>query len=204
MNSGFRDAGNLAWKLAMVVRGQADPAILDTYEVERAPHVRQIITAAIRYGRMTCTVDAALAAERDRRWREDRRPVTERMPFSLPPLEPGPLVLDGGGELFIQPGRLDDVVGQRFLVLGRDESAFGGSREWWTNVAGALVATPGELPDPDAELTRWMERRSATSVVVRPDRYVLAAGRDLDAVTRRVARILRAPGRALTPSPVTD
>ena len=34
MNTGFQDAHNLAWKIAMVERG-ASPAILDTYELER-------------------------------------------------------------------------------------------------------------------------------------------------------------------------
>ncbi|MFJ2740791.1 FAD-dependent oxidoreductase [Streptomyces sp. NPDC087440] len=37
LNTGIQDAYNLAWKLAMVVRGQADPALLDTYDAERVP-----------------------------------------------------------------------------------------------------------------------------------------------------------------------
>jgi hypothetical protein len=36
-NTGVQDAHNLAWKLAMVLRHQADPALLDTYETERRP-----------------------------------------------------------------------------------------------------------------------------------------------------------------------
>jgi putative polyketide hydroxylase len=36
-NAGIQDAHNLAWKLAMVHRGQAGPALLDTYERERRP-----------------------------------------------------------------------------------------------------------------------------------------------------------------------
>ncbi|WP_161993169.1 FAD-dependent monooxygenase [Lacisediminimonas profundi] len=35
MNSGIQDANNLAWKLALVIKGIAPPALLDTYEVER-------------------------------------------------------------------------------------------------------------------------------------------------------------------------
>jgi 2-polyprenyl-6-methoxyphenol hydroxylase-like FAD-dependent oxidoreductase len=35
LNSGVADAENLAWKLGMVVRGDAPPALLDTYELER-------------------------------------------------------------------------------------------------------------------------------------------------------------------------
>ncbi len=37
LNSGVADAENLAWKLASVVRGDAPPALLDTYEAERRP-----------------------------------------------------------------------------------------------------------------------------------------------------------------------
>jgi 2-polyprenyl-6-methoxyphenol hydroxylase-like FAD-dependent oxidoreductase len=37
MNIGIGDAVNLAWKLALVTAGDADPAVLDSYEVERRP-----------------------------------------------------------------------------------------------------------------------------------------------------------------------
>ncbi|MFG1426256.1 FAD-dependent monooxygenase [Roseixanthobacter glucoisosaccharinicivorans] len=36
MNTGMQDAFNLAWKLALVVRGRARPALLDSYSVERS------------------------------------------------------------------------------------------------------------------------------------------------------------------------
>jgi 2,4-dichlorophenol 6-monooxygenase len=37
MNTGIQDVHNLAWKLALVERGAATPALLDTYESERRP-----------------------------------------------------------------------------------------------------------------------------------------------------------------------
>ena len=37
MNTGMAAAHNLAWKLAWVLRGWADEALLDTYEEERRP-----------------------------------------------------------------------------------------------------------------------------------------------------------------------
>ncbi len=37
MNTGMQDAHNLAWKLAMVARGEADETLLDSYEEERHP-----------------------------------------------------------------------------------------------------------------------------------------------------------------------
>jgi 2-polyprenyl-6-methoxyphenol hydroxylase-like FAD-dependent oxidoreductase len=36
-NMGIQDALNLSWKLAAVVKGDADPALLDSYETERLP-----------------------------------------------------------------------------------------------------------------------------------------------------------------------
>ena len=36
-NTGVQDAHNLAWKLAMVLHGEADDALLETYDVERRP-----------------------------------------------------------------------------------------------------------------------------------------------------------------------
>lgn len=40
-NTGIADAHNLVWKLARVLNGQADPALLDTYESERQPVARR-------------------------------------------------------------------------------------------------------------------------------------------------------------------
>lgn len=37
MNCGIQDAHNLAWKLAAVLQGWAEPALLDTYDAERRP-----------------------------------------------------------------------------------------------------------------------------------------------------------------------
>lgn len=44
MNTGMQDAFNLAWKLALVVKGQASPKLLDSYEVER----EQVGTALLK------------------------------------------------------------------------------------------------------------------------------------------------------------
>ncbi len=42
MNSGVQDVGNLAWKLAAVLKGVASPSLLDTYHHERQPVARAI------------------------------------------------------------------------------------------------------------------------------------------------------------------
>src|SRR3954464_7429476 len=45
-NTGVQDALNLAWKLAAVVKGEAGPALLDTYEAERLPLCRLTVEQA--------------------------------------------------------------------------------------------------------------------------------------------------------------
>lgn len=50
MNSGIRDAHNLAWKLAAAIHGQIGPAILDTYESERRDHAAAMIQLALWMG----------------------------------------------------------------------------------------------------------------------------------------------------------
>ncbi|UKY53847.1 FAD-dependent oxidoreductase [Streptomyces inhibens] len=45
-NTSIQDSYNLAWKLAMVIRGEAGPALLDTYTTERAPVGQQIVDRA--------------------------------------------------------------------------------------------------------------------------------------------------------------
>jgi 3-(3-hydroxy-phenyl)propionate hydroxylase len=52
LNSGMRDALNLAWKLSFIKRGIAANNILDTYSTERAPHVRSTIAHAVDMGRL--------------------------------------------------------------------------------------------------------------------------------------------------------
>jgi 2-polyprenyl-6-methoxyphenol hydroxylase-like FAD-dependent oxidoreductase len=43
MNTGLQDAINLGWKLALAVRGQAQPRLLDTYEEERLPVISSVL-----------------------------------------------------------------------------------------------------------------------------------------------------------------
>ncbi|GAA4849370.1 FAD-dependent monooxygenase [Actinomycetospora corticicola] len=45
-NTSIQDSFNLAWKLAYVLRGWADPSLLDTYSAERAPIGRQVVDRA--------------------------------------------------------------------------------------------------------------------------------------------------------------
>ncbi|WP_329013127.1 bifunctional 3-(3-hydroxy-phenyl)propionate/3-hydroxycinnamic acid hydroxylase [Streptomyces sp. NBC_00690] len=202
MCSGLRDAANLAWKLARVLRGRMSAELLDTYEGERAPHVRSVVQSAVEFGRFVGTRDIEEAAERDRRLLsgENSRPLG----FQLPALTPGPLVHEGGGSLFPQPTltggtRLDDEVGDRFLVVARTRALLEGTAGWWNSFDDSVSVTLDELGPTGEPVSRWMDRRGADIVVVRPDRCVLAAGADLTAATVGMSKAFAT--RALTPWP---
>ena len=61
MNSGIRDAHNLAWKFAAVLQGELGPKLLDTYEPERRPHAWEMIRLAVRMGRVMMPRNAPAA-----------------------------------------------------------------------------------------------------------------------------------------------
>lgn len=65
MNCGLRDAHNLGWKLAMVLRGQACPALLDTYHVERHAHTAQMIWLSNFLGSIVMPTARPVALLRD-------------------------------------------------------------------------------------------------------------------------------------------
>ena len=182
MCSGLRDAANLAWKLRAVLHGEADEGLLDTYQAEREPHVRTYIELAIGMGRVVCTQDPALAAQRD----------AGMLVAPMPPAAPAPLAsvailtgAAGAGTLFPQPisaeRRLDDALGDGPWLITRAPRA-----------ETDLVIT---LQDPRLapfarDIDAWLDRHGASAVLVRPDRYVFGAGEpaDLAAAYRRALR----------------
>jgi hypothetical protein len=131
MCAGMRDAANLGWKLAMVLRGAASPQIFASYGMERAPHVRQIVDIAVNLGRIICTQDAQVARKRDADWLE--RPKRDLPPQPFPHLEQGllcslpePRNLGIAGKPGLQarvregdaaPALLDDLLGPGFALL---------------------------------------------------------------------------------------
>jgi len=50
MNSGVRDAHNIAWKLVAVLRGHTAPSALESYESERRDHAWALIRLALNLG----------------------------------------------------------------------------------------------------------------------------------------------------------
>lgn len=52
MNTGLQDAYNLAWKLALYIKGNAKPSILKSYHAERYPVVNNIVKQTNHYTKM--------------------------------------------------------------------------------------------------------------------------------------------------------
>ena len=117
MCAGIRDAANLAWKLERIVQGLDDDHLLDTYQSERAPHVREFIEIAIQLGGLinAKAMEPALALGE----RRESEPL--KLDVKKPLLGPG---LSAGrtemaGQLapqftFSDGRRSDDVVGYRY------------------------------------------------------------------------------------------
>jgi 3-(3-hydroxy-phenyl)propionate hydroxylase len=176
MCSGIRDAANLAWKLAMVCREEAAPALLDSYETERAPHVRAIIGASIGMGQLVCMSDPAAVRERDAGMLALRaRDGDPRGTPPLPPLIGGCLSdTERAGTLFPQSdmpaGRLDDLLGNGFLLITTQASFI-------PTPASVTLARIGiELQDAN-DIAGWLEGADAQAVLVRPDHVVFGTGR---------------------------
>jgi len=183
MCSGLRDAANLAWKLALVLKGDAGESILDTYQSEREPHVRAILETSIAMGRVVCTQDPSAAAQRDAALLAQRAAGHSPVPPPSPRMGPGLTCEDarGAGELFIQPWSERDGETRRF-----DDCVPKGA--WLIVRAGAPkaarlppflaqidIAAPQLAPFAGA-LHAWLDKHDADAVLVRPDRYVFGAG----------------------------
>jgi 3-(3-hydroxy-phenyl)propionate hydroxylase len=138
-NSGIRDAANLGWKLAAVVTGYAEDALLDSYDVERRKHARAMIDLSTMVGRVISPTNHRVAAARDLLVRSAsivpslKRYVLEMRFKPMPRYEQGAVVHaeprrteSPVGTLFVQPRvdtrehqnvLLDDVLGGWFAVL---------------------------------------------------------------------------------------
>lgn len=191
MCHGMRDVANIIWKMAAVVHDGADPAVLDSYQRERDPHVRAIIGAAVAAGRYICELDRGLAAERDARVREESRSKGNETAADLvPPIRDGLILAEtpGAGARFVQPrladGRkLDDLTGASWRLFVRDDKIHG-----FCSGVSRFVAS--HLSDGGAVLG-WLDANGADAVLIRPDHYVFgtAAG-SADALLKKRARAL--------------
>ncbi|WP_191413633.1 bifunctional 3-(3-hydroxy-phenyl)propionate/3-hydroxycinnamic acid hydroxylase [Salinibacterium sp. ZJ450] len=64
-NSGVRDATNLAWKLASVVKGLSSDGMLDSYDQERHAHAKAMIDLSTSFGKMIKPTNRLVAGARD-------------------------------------------------------------------------------------------------------------------------------------------
>jgi hypothetical protein len=65
MNCGLQDAFNLAWKLALVQQGAAEPGLLDSYEIERRPIAERVMQSGDGFEHALTVSDSAECDERD-------------------------------------------------------------------------------------------------------------------------------------------
>jgi 3-(3-hydroxy-phenyl)propionate hydroxylase len=180
MGSGLRDAANLAWKLAAVIKGGAPDALIDTYESERSEHVRAFIELAVELAGVIQTTDPERARVRDRELIANPtmlRPITPRLGRGLHGDAPAPAGTRAAQPRLSDGALLDDQVGHRFCVLTT------------ARLAGALAAAKRHLDSDMVIVTAtgpaesYLTELQAEAVVIRPDRYILgvassAAGLD--------------------------
>jgi 3-(3-hydroxy-phenyl)propionate hydroxylase len=154
LNSGMRDALNLAWKMSFVKRGLLNEAVLATYTEERAPHVRSTIAHAVDMGRLIDQLAGRVSHGVDvQSGYGGTRPA--------PHIETGVVI----GE--------DPRVGHQFWYQPDVSEALR------TNGASFVVvsAEPIVMPDPLQKLAAknvvsLQAVGDAYALVVRPDRYV--------------------------------
>ena len=195
MGAGVRDAANLSWKLAGVLRGSLPQSVLDTYEIERKPHVRALIrtaklvgTAMTAGGRLGDLLRRVIA------------PHLHRVPglqqhildAQTPPLRRSDLVVrprlrrTPAGRLCPNPTldqrRFDEVVAGR-LALVTTTMPTARQQARIERFGAVLVPAPA-----GTTLHAWLTQGRAHAAIVRPDGTVLRAGRDLAALCAALPR----------------
>jgi 3-(3-hydroxy-phenyl)propionate hydroxylase len=177
MNSGIRDATNLAWKLALVLQGSAGDGLLDTYDSERREHAATMVNFATRMGQMYSPHSLATEHARDIAFRgiqkvPGARDYILQMKYKpMPRYTRGAVVPYAGtsadvplGRMFTQPAvenadgerlMLDDALGSSFALLGLHVDPSSGlspdAATWWRSLGArsVQVLAPRGAPGPD-------------------------------------------------------
>jgi len=139
MNTGARDAANLCWKLAAVLRSQLCAIVLASYETERRDHIREIVDYSVRVGRLANIRSRPLAVMRDAAFAlanifpSVRRYFREMRHLPRPAFKQGLLVRDGEADdgltgrilprlLLVRSDgvscSVDDFAGTGFALIG--------------------------------------------------------------------------------------
>ena len=214
LNTGVQDVHNLAWKIAAVLRGQADDALLDSYHAERQPLAETITRAALAnamsMGRTTRQSGAVLPRREFLNEQgliyglcyesmavipdgtppvEVTDPVTEYVPSARPGSRAPHVWLQRGGEQL----STIDLFGSHFVLLaGRDGDAWRQAihqiEPSWPPLIGFTVGGKEDLIDPDGNWHEAYGVETDGAVLVRPDGYVAWRGRSGASRPREVLR----------------
>ena len=173
MNTGMQDAVNLAWKLAMVVRGQAGESLLDSYSPERSAVGDLVLRNAGRLTDMATLSNPAAQAARNLalRFLLGLHAVRHRMATQMSEIE----IAYAKSPLSGGPG-----AGARWEpeVYGGSPPGSGGKPRFVLYAADAVrgAALTGRFPGL-LEPTPRSPQDASRLFVVRPDGYVgLSAG----------------------------
>ncbi len=203
LSAGVRDAVNLAWKLALVLRGDAAPSVIETYAEERKPHVSALVALAKEFGLIIGELDEAKARARDAKLLEELNAgtaQTNRQKF-IPDLASG-LIATGApaaGTLFPQPEvdteqgpkRLDDTLAPEFLIAAASSDALKAltpdSLALWSKLRGQLLV----IEETGSLFSGWLNQHGIVAAVVRPDRAVYGGARTADELNALVASLAK-------------
>ena len=204
--SGLRDAANLAWKLHRVLAGSSADALLDTYEQERAPHIRHVVETSVAMGRVVCERDPERVAQRDAAMKAALAAghrMTGNQDGQVAPLSAGVLHSDdrGSGWLFPQPmitqergtARLDTLVGCGTRLFVDDAALLPSAAELQAADICPVVLGPGGLQEHgEPSALSWLQERGVHAALVRPDHYTYGTATDRAGVERLTAMFSRA------------
>jgi 3-(3-hydroxy-phenyl)propionate hydroxylase len=201
------------------MRGNAGDALLDSYEIERKPHVRAVVASAKEFGKIIGELDPAAAVARDARLRAELKSgkaETIRQKF-IPDLVGG-LIASGAklaGGLFVQPQvrtaggrvkRLDDLLEPEFVIATATHAAMSGMSDaalaGWRQIGGerVVIAASGAGSNQDGVITvvehgrlfaDWMRANAVEAVIVRPDRYVFAGAENADQLNMLIQQLIQ-------------
>lgn len=182
--AGIRDAANLAWKLAAIVREESPDHLLDTYQTEREPHARELIQFAIMMGRVVCISDPEAAKARDAQMLAARAAGAPSRGAPSMPAIGGGCVVEGAaeaGKYFPQPVvpgkdvlRLDDTLGPCAWLISCNAASASTQGLRHVSLDDPILAPFGDT------LERWLSRNGAEAVLVRPDRYIFGTGKAVE------------------------
>ena len=188
--AGLRDISNLHWKLSGVLAGEFSAAVLDTYTIERRPHVLSTINTAVSIGGVIQNRSRVLSFFRDCLLLVGRAipALTGAIRFDLAwPLGNGifdhePVENQKGPvgypltQTLVKSGdamRLsDELLGAGFTVLGINCDPTFNGQVTDEDFSFIQVGDAGEWLDESGSLIRWAEQYGVAIAVVRPDRQV--------------------------------